>query len=1163
MKKRKILYVIPFAALVLSGCSFQDGVNWIGKNIYEPVKNWIVDLFNPGKKDDPTPDPKPDPKPDPEERNYSPDEVIAMCDAAGAGVVVPDIVRVEGTVALGSSLGDHGWGGKFITEGEKDLVFESAKGFSSEESLDGATIVLEGYAELFNGTYKVGYLPASASPTGSAFSPTLISVTQPGEKTIEEITTVDVNTLYTISVDDVISKKDVIANLKYTDGSIGQVTPDSIDYDTHAEGKGSVTVYVGQMQKTVEIDVANLPHYTPEEVVALCDQAGEGVVVQGLLRVAGFANNGSSYDEKYGWSGQFVTEGEKKLDFGSVATNKTYQTLDNKFIQVEGYAELYQGVYKVAYLPATASPTGEKYNPVLVSAETKDVTPETVTITSALEVGVDQDLTLKATVGPVGSPQDVEWSIQSGSDYATLSEGVLHGVAAGNVVVRATAVGYQAVYGEATIAVKSDVDPMKVAYEAAAALASGKESTEEYEFSGVVVGKRGTDDYFVQSGSYGMDVYKPNNSDLAVGKVVTVKSTVKNYSSTYETGTISSLTIDGDATSMPNPVIIDSKATQDNTNYNILAEVTGVIASTSENKGNLTMNLTVGEDTIVVYVKSAVRSAAGLAPLATATVGDTVKLENVITGAYNATKQILPCDNSVATVTAPQAADPETVTITSGNQVFVDADLELTATVGPAGAPQDVEWSIQSGADYATLQGSTLHGVAAGEVVVRATAVGFPEVYKEATITVEAEFVNNIQAAYAAAEALANKAESTEVFTWSGVVVAKRGTDDYFVQSGEYGLDLYKPGNADLAVGKFVKVSSKVSKYNGTLEATSATIISMEDAAIPAATVIDSAAKLSATKLNVLAEVEGTAKADVTVDTSKDLTIKLDVNGDEITVFIKKALFSAAGLADLGTIKAGDTVRFGQAVTGAYNANLQILPCEDTILSVTHAPAADPESVTITSGDSVYVGEDLTLAATVSPSNAPQDVEWSIESGADYATLSEGKLHGVAKGEVVVKATAKDHADVSATKTITVSEKTTPPTGDIPVSKTMEEIATANNWADATQYTSFSLDDNITVTAAGGGNTGKYYVNGKNWRIYQTENPTVTIEAASGYTIKTVTITYAVKNSGVMVVGTEQVASGTENTVNAASFAFTVGNTGTATNGQVQVSSISVVYFAA
>ena len=127
----------------------------------------------------------------------------------------------------------------------------------------------------------------------------------------------------------------------------------------------------------------------------------------------------------------------------------------------------------------------------------------------------------------------------------------------------------------------------------------------------------------------------------------------------------------------------------------------------------------------------------------------------------------------------------------------------------------------------------------------------------------------------------------------------------------------------------------------------------------------------------------------------------------------------------------------------------------------------------------------------------------------------------------------------------------------------MEQIATANSWADATQYTSFNLDDNISVSATGNSNTGKYYNNGKNWRIYQNENPEVTITAASGYTIKTVTITYSISNTGVMVVGNNQVASGTENTVNGTSFTFTVGNTGTATNGQVRVSQISVVYCAA
>ena len=83
--------------------------------------------------------------------------------------------------------GNNGWEGKFITSGEKDLYFGSASGFETEESLDGATIVLEGYAELFNGKYKVAYLPADASPTGSKFSPTILSVTQPGEKQIKAI----------------------------------------------------------------------------------------------------------------------------------------------------------------------------------------------------------------------------------------------------------------------------------------------------------------------------------------------------------------------------------------------------------------------------------------------------------------------------------------------------------------------------------------------------------------------------------------------------------------------------------------------------------------------------------------------------------------------------------------------------------------------------------------------------------------------------------------------------------------------------------------------------------------------------------------------------------------------------------------------------------------
>lgn len=53
MKKRKIMLLLPCAALLLGGCSFQDVKNWVGNNIYFPVRNWVEDIFNPdGKKEE-------------------------------------------------------------------------------------------------------------------------------------------------------------------------------------------------------------------------------------------------------------------------------------------------------------------------------------------------------------------------------------------------------------------------------------------------------------------------------------------------------------------------------------------------------------------------------------------------------------------------------------------------------------------------------------------------------------------------------------------------------------------------------------------------------------------------------------------------------------------------------------------------------------------------------------------------------------------------------------------------------------------------------------------------------------------------------------------------------------------------------------------------------
>ena len=124
----------------------------------------------------------------------------------------------------------------------------------------------------------------------------------------------------------------------------------------------------------------------------------------------------------------------------------------------------------------------------------------------------------------------------------------------------------------------------------------------------------------------------------------------------------------------------------------------------------------------------------------------------------------------------------------------------------------------------------------------------------------------------------------------------------------------------------------------------------------------------------------------------------------------------------------------------------------------------------------------------------------------------------------------------------------------------IKNYAEANSWSNGTKYTTIALDENITASVTGSTNTGKYYTDGNEWRLYQSETPKLTFTAKSGYVLNSITVTYAVKNTGVLLDGTNQVASETAVSVSGESHEFTVGNTGTATNGQVKVTKISVTY---
>ena len=76
-------------------------------------------------------------------------------------------------------------------------------------------------------------------------------------------------------------------------------------------------------------------------------------------------------------------------------------------------------------------------------------------------------------------------------------------------------------------------------------------------------------------------------------------------------------------------------------------------------------------------------------------------------------------------------------------------------------------------------------------------------------------------------------------------------------------------------------------------------------------------------------------------------------------------------------------------------------------------------------------------------------------------------------------------------------------------SVSIPDYAAANSWVNQTKYTSIDLDDNVTVTVAGGNNSGKYYTSGNAWRIYASDSPagSLTISVGEGFELVSIKVT--------------------------------------------------------
>ena len=149
-------------------------------------------------------------------------------------------------------------------------------------------------------------------------------------------------------------------------------------------------------------------------------------------------------------------------------------------------------------------------------------------------------------------------------------------------------------------------------------------------------------------------------------------------------------------------------------------------------------------------------------------------------------------------------------------------------------------------------------------------------------------------------------------------------------------------------------------------------------------------------------------------------------------------------------------------------------------------------------------------------------------------------------------------SEVEATKTVSIS---------------MFDLTSLEGWTSGTSHPELPTGtEDLKIISSGtpvgdyGLNTGKFYCGTDsktgeayaNWRIYQAESAKVKFESTTK-TIKTIKITFEIKNTGTLLLNDTVIESDAVTEINASTAEFTVGNSGTAKKGQIKISAIEVV----
>ncbi len=368
--------------------------------------------------------------------------------------------------------------------------------------------------------------------------------------------------------------------------------------------------------------------------------------------------------------------------------------------------------------------------------------------------------------------------------------------------------------------------------------------------------------------------------------------------------------------------------------------------------------------------------------------------------------------------------------------------------------------------------------------------------------------------------------------------------------------------------GDILTIKGIVGSYNGAkqiAQGATAEITGHKDLALEYKTV--TIAEAIAAEDNTLVTVKGIVKTINTEwsDSYNNITVTItDGNGNELYIY---RLATKVAVGDAVTI---------QGKVSSYNGAKQIAAGATAEITGSYKNATIPEAIAAEDNTLVIVkGTVKTINGAWSEQYGNMNVTIVDEAGNELylyrlaTKVAEGDALTV-YGKVGSYNGAKQIAQGATAEIAKATEggetSGNAPEGSVTVTKTMDELATANAWESGTQYKeiAIALDDVVSVTFNGGNNSGKYYTNdqGNQIRVYATDTPAGTITiSATGKTIVSVKITTVEGTYAFLQLDgdTTEDYSNKVVTVNAGSVTFNTVKNGS-DGKQVRILAIEVVY---